>query len=151
MVDDARYKVKYWLNYYITDTNITKDDGATKASYIFAFGYPDYPLMRVFTGTKNVDLVYALLKPRSIPLLGGSTTPWGYEETVPVDIRTITKQSITGTKLMWKGEAELRKIAEEHPEGTSRWNVSESRDITESGSTTIYGVQVNVTYRRGIT
>jgi len=156
MVEDARYRTKDFLTDVTIPTgiqaaNILKDDGVTQASFIVAYGYPDYPLERVFLGTKNVDLVYAILKPTSVPLLGGSTTPWGYEESVPIDIRTITKQGITGTKLMWQGEAELRRICETYPLGSSRRNLSESRDITESGSTTIYGVRVVMSYRRGIT
>jgi hypothetical protein len=150
LVDDARFRTKDWLDTYLLNANLTKDDDVTQVVFIVAFGYPDYPLSRVFFDPKNVDLVYAVLKARSRPLFGASTTPWGYEETVPIDIRCVSKEFITGTKLMDKGEIELRRAAEANPLG-SRRALSDGRDVTEMLSTPIYGVQVDMSYRRNLT
>ena len=153
MVADARYNTRVFLTdptKGIQAANILKDNGVTQASFIVAYGYPDYPLERVFFGTKNVDMVVAILKPRSHPLFGAAAVPWGYEEHIPIHVRTVTKQGINGIKMMWQGEAEIRRILETYPYGSHRY-LGESRDITESGSTTIYGVEIDFSYRRGIT
>jgi hypothetical protein len=152
MVYDARYNTKVFLTdgtKGIQDANILKDDGMTQATWIVAYGYPNYPVERVFFGTKNVDLLVALIKPRSLPLFGASFSPWGYEEHLPVHVRAPTKQGITGTKLMWQGEAEVRRILQNNPLGSRRY-LGESRPIRDEISDTIPGVEFTFSYRRNI-
>lgn len=150
MVDDARYRTKVWLDTYLSNANLTKDDDSTQVTFITAFGYPDYPLLRVFID-KAVDLVYSVGKPVSTPMMDPLTqSPYGYNEKVPIEITCITKQGVTGLKLLWKAEAELRRIAETNPEGSVR-NLSDSTDITQMMSTIIHGVRVEMTYRRDTT
>ena len=57
---------------------------------------------------------------------------YGYEEDVPIEIYCIDKSGITGTKLMWKAERELRHVAETYPEG-SRRNLIRRRDMRAIG------------------
>ena len=153
MVYDARYNTKVYLTDVtkgIQSANILKDDGVTEATWIVSYSDPEYPLERVFFGTKNVDMVVSILKPHSTPIFGASATPIGYEEHLPLHIQTVTKQGINGIKLLSQGELEIRRILETYPYGSHR-SLGESRDITESQSTTIYGVEIMFNYRRGVT
>jgi len=153
MVYDARYNTNVFLTdgtKGIQSANITKDDGATQATWIVAFGYPSYPIERVFNGTKNVDIVFSIDMPETFPLLGASFSPRGYQEEVPIEISCIKKQGIDGNKMLWKGIAELRRIIENNPTGSLR-TLGRMTDITVGGSTIIHGVRIILVYERGIT
>ena len=153
MVYDPRYNTKVFLTDAtkgIQNANILKDDGVTQATWIVHFSQPPYPIERVFKGTKNVDIVFSIGMPNSEPLFGGSNTPYGYREEVPIEISCIKKQGIDGNKLLWNGIAELRRIIENNPKGSLR-TLGRMTDTTVGGSTIIHGVRVVLDYERGIT
>lgn len=150
MAEDARYRTKYYLESYIVNANLTKDDDATQISFIVAFGNPDYPITKVFL-TKGVDLVYSIGEPTSEPLLGADQTAYGYTEHVPIRTFCIDKTGITGTKLKWKAERELRRITETYPLGSQRSLERRGDNDKRLGSTILYSTEFILNYRRDIT
>ena len=151
MVEDARQRQKTWLDTYITDSNLTKDDDTTEVSWISCFEEPQYSLERVFYGTKNVDLLYTIGTPTSSPLVDWDGTIYDYEEAVPIYVQCVTKQGITGNKLKWKADAELRLVAETYPLGSYR-SISRAEPYDQNiGSWKIYGIKVTLTYSRDTT
>lgn len=156
MVDDARYRTKVYLDTYLTATNMKKDDAATNARFIVAFGSPEYPLTRVFSSDdKNVDIVFSCDEPISEPLFDTDQEPFGYEEHAPITIMTVDKSGVTGTKVKWKAEAEVRRICEvysgAYPAGSQR--SIEKRDAPDLliGKVVIYVTKLIMNYRRETT
>ena len=147
---DPRERTKTWIDTYLIPANITKENGDT-ASTITAFGYPDYPMHKVFI-TKGVDLVYAVMEAESTPLVDPVTqVAYGYDETIPIHILAIDKPEIMGTKLIQRGENELRSIMENYPQGSLR-TPDVKRDVTQRlGSTVIYGREWRLNYKRDTT
>ena len=146
MVDDPRYRTKVWLETWLTPANLTKDDGVTQVTFIVCFGMPDYPIERVFKD-KNVDLVYAVDTPETEPLPVGV----GYLENMPINIWCINKAGISGTKLRWKAEAELRRVAETEPVSSLRTLTRLTDNEKNLGSTVLYSVTYNLRYKRYVT
>lgn len=142
-VQDPRQRTKVWLDNYLVAGNLTKNDNTTNASYITCWADPPYPISKVFQ-TKGVDLVYTVATPNTeaLPL------SIGYLENMPISIYTIDKTDISGDKLRWKAEEELRRIAQEYPLGSLR-NLDRMSDNKKSlGSTTLYSVTYNLKYKR---
>ena len=143
MAADARSCIRTWLNLHLDNSNLTEDDGSTQVSFIIAYAFPDYPLERVFKD-KGVDLVFSLGTPESEALPVGV----GYIENVPITMCCVDKTGITGNKLRWKAEAELRRITENYPEG-SLYALSRLSDSEERlGSTVLYSVTYTMRYKR---
>ena len=149
---DARYNTKVYLESYIDPSHVTKDDGTTEAPYAIIYAYPNYPLIREFDAATNpVDLLFLIGKPNSTVLLQADQSPWGYEEHVPITVACVDKTGVSGTRLLWKGERELRIIAEEHPEGSQR-SLERTGDRDQRlGSTIIYMTDFILNYRRDTT
>jgi len=143
-VQDPRQRSKVWLDDYLTAGNLTKDDNLTPALYITCWADPPYPIEKVLL-TKGVDLVFSIATPTSEGLPVGV----GYIEHVPISIFTIDKTGITGNKLRWKGEAELRRIAETKATGSLRspWERMNNNE-QNLGSTTLYSVTYVLPYKR---
>ena len=141
---DARQRTKTWLDTYLSALNLTKDDNSTPASYITQWSGQHYPLRKVFVSPKNVDLAFVVDTPNTQALPIGI----GYDETVPITIWTIDKTGITGDKLRWKAEAELRRLAENYPIGSLRTLERLTPNEQHLGSTTLYSVQYNLAYKR---
>ena len=149
MSEDARYRTKVYLETYLDGSNLTADDGSTQVKYIVMYANPDYPLERVFID-RYVDLIYAIDQPDSKPLLGHDQTPYGYEEHVPITIWTIDKIGISGVKLFWKAEAELRRITENFPFGSLRTLDRRRPNTIDLGSTKLYSAEFILNYRRAV-
>ena len=143
-VQDPRQRSKVWLDTYLIAGNLTKDDNSTPAQYLTCWADPPYPIIKVFE-TKGIDLVFSIATPTSEGLPVGV----GYLEHVPITVFTIDKTSISGNKLRWKGEAELRRIAETYPTGSLRrpWERM-SNNEKNLGSTTLYSVTYVLPYKR---
>lgn len=139
-VEDPRYRTKVYLETYLS--------GSALPNYIVAYGMPDYPLTRVFK-TKGVDLVFGLGEPNSTPDKDPLTeAAYGYEEHVPIQTFCIDKSNITGTKLMWQAETELRSVAESYPGGSLRALDRRRPNTQVLGSTTLYSAEYILNYRR---
>lgn len=143
-VQDPRQRSKVWLDTYLIAGNLTKDDNSTPASYITCWHDPPYPIEKVLV-TKGVDLVFSIATPESEGLPVGV----GYIEHVPITVFTIDKTGITGNKLRWKGESELRRLAETYPTGSLRRPWERMTPNEKSlGSTTLYSVKYVLPYKR---
>ena len=149
MVSDARSNTKVYLDTYLDSAELTDDEGAP-VIWKVAYANPDYPLVNVFWG-KLVDLLFSVGEPDSRPLMNFDMIPYGYEEHVPISIECVDKPFVTGEKLKWKGEAELRRIVETYPAGSLRSLSGRRSDDRELGSARLYSTRVTLNYRRGIT
>jgi hypothetical protein len=150
-VQDARQRTKTYLDTYLTAGNLLKDDAVTEVSYITAFGDPTYPFEMVFYEPKNCDLVYCIFKPDTAALVDWDGTIYGYNERVPIKVYTVTKQGITGTKLLWQGEAELRRIVETYPLGSYRSLSKIDDSERDMGGWTLYSSEYVLSYERDTT
>jgi len=140
---DARQRTKVYLDTYLLNSAITKDNDSSQATFIVAFSYPDYPMERVFLD-KNVDLIFSVGTPTTTALPVGI----GYDEAVPIEIITIDKTDITGNKLRWKAEAELRRVVETYPTGSLRSLDRMEDNEQRLGSTTLYSAKYILRYKR---
>jgi len=151
MVQDARQRTKTFVDTYLRNTQLTRDNDSTEVKFITAFGKPNYPLTKVFK-SKKVDLVFSVGVPNSTPMMDPVTqTPYGYEERVPIETFCIDKTGITGTKLQWKAAAELRYITETYPTGSQRSFEAETPNEVNLGSTILYSQRFTLNYRRDTT
>ena len=142
---DPRFQTKIWLDDYLSPSAITKDDGSP-ALFAVIYAKPNYPIKLEFRATSNpVDLIFCIDTPNSVALPIGV----GYIENMPITIWTIDKTGITGTKLRWKAEAELRRIVETHAVGYSLWTLDRLSDNEQNlGSTILYSVEYVLRYKR---
>jgi len=144
---DARQRTRTYLATYILDANLTHDDDLTQAAWISAFGLPDYPLSRVFKD-KAVDVIFSVGTASAKSMRDFRQYPYAYEEIVPIEIFAVDKTGITGTKLRWKAEAELRRISEAYPLASVRWISRVSDNEKKLGSQTLYSVKYELGYIR---
>lgn len=140
---DARQRIKNWLDGHLVAANMKNDAGTANASFLVAFGYPNYSLLRVFND-KNIDLIFSVGTPDTVALPLGV----GYMENVPISIWCIDKTGITGTKLRWTAEKELRRISETYPLSSLRTLERLSDNEQNLGSTILYSVTYVMRYKR---
>jgi len=150
MVQDARRRTKDYLDTYLRNSQLTKDNSFQQASFIVAFGEPNYPILKVFK-TKGVDLIFPIGTPSSKPIVSGDQIVRRYEEHVPFEWVCINKTGITGTKLRWKATAEVRYVGETYPIGSQRIVVDERPNDRNLGSTMLYSQKATLIYKRGTT
>src|SRR4030042_1833289 len=146
-MEDARYRTKVWLNQYLTAGNLTEDDDSTEATTHICYADPPYPLTKVFLG-KNIDLAFLLHNVQVTPLYDVFKRAYAFEETVPIEICCIDKTGITGAKLEWKAENELRRIQFTYPLGSIRQFAKTSESNRNLGSTTLYSRTLSLKYKR---
>ena len=144
---DARQRTRTYLATDILDANLTHDDDLTQAAWISAFGLPDYPLSRVFKD-KAVDVIFSVGTASAKSMRDFRQYPYAYEEIVPIEIFAVDKTGITGTKLRWKAEAELRRISEAYPLASVRWISRVSDNEKKLGSQTLFSVKYELGYIR---
>lgn len=150
MVNDPRTQTKTWLTSYLTAANMKEDDDATNASFIITFEGADYELNRVFFD-KQVDLIFIVHKPRTRAMKQHDMYIYGYEETVPIEVMCIDKTGITAELLIWKAEAELRRVAETYPFGSFRDLTMANETKILFGATILYAVTYDLRYVRNKT
>ncbi len=152
MAEDARYRTKVYIETNDTPANITKDDGSTQASYILQFEKPPSPLKKVFFDPKNVDGIYTISTPTSEALVDWKKETYAYTETTPIEISATTKQGITGDKLRWKMEEELRRITETYPNVAGTFCIRSLDRMTpqdrDMGLWKLHTVKYNLRYKR---
>lgn len=140
---DARQRIKVFLDTRLLAANITKDDNTTQASYITCWADPPYPITKVFN-TKSVDLVFSI----GIPASQAPRVHTRYEEVVPITTYSTDKTGITGTKLRWKGELELRRIVREYYAGSFHALQRIEDNDEPLGSMILYSTKFMLNYRR---
>lgn len=143
--EDARYRTKVFIQEHLEPLHLVKDDGSTLVSYAVIYAYPPYPLIEEFMHPEYpVDLLYLIGCPTTQPLLVHTR----YLEAVPITICCIDKSGITGTKLKWTAENELRRIFEVYSFGSFR-SLDRIGDSDERlGSTIMYQTTLTLNYRR---
>jgi hypothetical protein len=141
-VEDARYRTKVYLETYLDDDVLP--------NYIIAYGEPNYPLLAVFK-TRSLDLAFTIAEPESRPKMDFDHEPYGYEEHVGVHILTVDKLNISGTKLKWQGETELRRVLEENPLGSLRSFERRRSTNRDLGGVILYDTEWMLTYCRDTT
>lgn len=111
-VFDPRKEIRALLTTNLSKTNMLKNNDF-EAAYCVIYTGPPYDIVKEFRASNSpVDGVFAIGEPYIKPLFSGSQTPWGHEIRVPIFIFTIDKVGVTGTKLKWVMEAELRRVSE---------------------------------------
>ena len=152
MVEDARYRTKVFCDTYLTAANILKDDATSQAAFAVIFKKPPYPMIKEYYASSSaVEVLFLIGKPSSKALLDTDQAPYGYEEHVPIRILCVDKIGVTGTKLKWTVEAELRRICENNPTGSYRYlEVIDAGDEDIDG-TRLYGISTVMSYVRDTT
>jgi len=121
------------------------DDDSTEVSFAVIYENPPYSVEHEFrAASAPVDLLYVVGTPDSEALPVGV----GYVENIPITIWCIDKTNITGTKLRWKAEAELRYVAETYPVGSLRTLSRMSDNEQHLGSIILYSVTYGLRYKR---
>ena len=140
-----------WFETHDTPANITKDDDATQASIIKQFDNPSYHIDRIFLPEfKNHDGIYTFLKCSMKPLHDWKHETYAYTERQPIKVNCITKQGITGEKLQWKMEKELRRVEATYPLG-SRRNFSSAEPTNDKiGLWDLNGITYYLDYTRAV-
>ena len=143
---DIKSDTKVYLT-NIVNSNLTKDDDKTHVIYAVIYEDPDYPLTREFNHPKQpVDLLFLIGEPVSEPLVGHDKTPYYYKEQVPISPHCIDKPGITGSLLLSKAIAEIRRLTETIFIG-SYLKLDEERPTTKKlGSTVLYSKKVTLNY-----
>lgn len=150
MPEDAKYRTKIYLETYLLNANLTKDDDTTQVSFIVAYADPDYPLVRVFID-KAVDLVFCIDDSPSDPVIDSDHYVIGYNEHVPIIPSCINKIGISGVILLHKARTELRRVCETYPFGSLREPTSEKPETERLGSTILYKLRFSLDYLRDLT
>lgn len=151
MVDDARYRQKVFLETYIDQNNIVKDDGETQAGVEFMYWEPNYPLVQEFKAPSVVHGIYAIGTPESEASRSGDLIIRRYHERVPIVLITMDRTGVTGTLLNWSMNEELRSICEAHSTGSQR-NLERGRNLDlDLGTTKLYQRETIMDYWRGTT
>lgn len=146
-LEDPRYRMKVWLDAYLTPANITKDDNATACSLLVAYDFPEYPLGLVFKD-KAVNVVFSVGDPVTTALYNQNKIIYGYSEKTPITICCVDTTGLTATNVKWKAERELRRVAEVYPFGSLRL-LEQRRDITTyEGAAIIYRTELTLNYKR---
>ena len=152
---DPRTRTKTFLDLYLSGGNICKNDGATPAPFITAFGYPPYSFQYVFKAPKQKYVVYAIDEPnnsRAIP--SGDQITRRYEITIPIHILCIDQPDATGTILKSNALKELRRICEEYQADSPISFRLLDREIPHDrplGGFTLYDTEYNLLYRTDTT
>lgn len=119
--NDPRERTKVYIDTYVRDAQITKDNDSTQALWACIFSEPPYPTTQEFRAASNpVFGLYVVEMPNSTPTMNHDLAPYGYDESVPIHIITVDSTACTGTALNWKMEAEMRYVCETYPEGSKR-------------------------------
>lgn len=146
MSEDARYTMKKFLEDATTglvSTSQTEDDDSTPAYFIVCYEKPDYPMERVYKD-KGVDLLFLI----HTPTTRTAGVKVRYIEAIPIEIACIDKPGITGTKLRWKAEKELRRVIKLYPLGSFHSMDRSEPSDERLGSATIHSVTLTANIRR---
>jgi len=129
-VADARSNTKDYWEAYLSISNLNRH------SYIVCYSGADYPLAKVFE-TKGIHIAFTIDQGTAESLMGVRR-----REHVPTHVITLD------TELQWLGEEELRRIVDEHPEGSLR-TLTRTRPLNEIlGSPILYDTEFMLNYTR---
>ena len=140
---DIRYRQKLYLEDYITDSNIKKDDGVTNATYVLLFAGVDYPLSLEFVDN-NIDLIICIDAEtvKDDPSLRSAIDRcyFAFREFATITFFAMNKSGLTATNLIEQAEQEIKHVFTDHPLGSVR-NISDIKknpvDIEDLNSRTV--------------
>jgi len=129
----------------LSNAALTNDAGA-QVVFDVMYAYPDYPLKRgeFLAAASPVDLIFLV----ATPTVRTAGVKVRYIESIPIEIACIDKTGITGTKLRWKAEKELRRIIKAYPLGSFQSMDRSEPSDERLGSTTIHSVTLTANIRR---
>lgn len=129
-VEDARSLTKAYWDGHITSSNLQGNN------FLVCYSDPDYPLTQVFA-TKHIDIIFSIDQGTSESRLGVRSM-----ERVPTHVVTLD------TELQWLGEAELRKVVEDHPLGSLRTLNMVTKHDSWLGSSRLFDTEFMLGYTR---
>lgn len=150
---DPRYRTKLWLDTNILAANLVLDDNTTPATFLVQYANPDYGMERVMMPSpgKDRDIVFSVGELNSTPLPTWNHATYGYNETVPIEIATLSKTGCTGTDLQWQAEQELRRISETYfggALGVLRRLERKTSETADMGGWPLFKVKYILEYKR---
>lgn len=143
-----------YLDTYLDEDNLTKDNDQTLACFLVFYANPPYPIGYLMSySEKEVDVAFTIGQPDSRPRIDVCTmAAYAYDESVPIIVYTIDRANlITGEKMLWKAEAELRRIVETYPEGSLRTLAFRRKGTETLGGVTLYSLEFRLMYSRDVT
>jgi hypothetical protein len=115
---DPRERTLTWLETYFTTANVTDDNSNTTLG-LMMYEESEFPVELVFIDLYR-DYVITVGDSDLEPLRNADKTVHSYRENVPLTVSLFDRGDLTGTKVKWKIEAELRRIAETYLFGSVR-------------------------------
>lgn len=150
--NDPRERTKTWIDTYARNSEITKNDGSTQASWACIFNEPQYPLELEYRAPSSpVQGLYPIGQPTTTAQIGHDRKVYGYNEDVPIFIDTLDSITCSGEQLLWKMEAELRHVFENYEAGSYRGPLTRRPHVVDLGGTKLYEVECGMQYRRDLT
>lgn len=130
----------------LSNAALTKDDDSTPVVFDVMYAFPDYPLKRgEFLAAANaVDLLFLV----DTPTVRTAGVKVRYIESIPVTIACVDKTGITGTKLRWKAEKELRRVIKLYPLGSFQSMDRSEPSDERLGSSIIHSITLTANIRR---
>ena len=150
VVYSAQRNMKTYLDTYFNDASQVTKDNTWAATVIVAFDWPNYPLARVFYD-KDVDLIASIGQAESQSISDSDHYSVGYDEKVPVTLAAIDKYGVTAIRILEKGEAELRRVAETYPIASLRRITGAKPETEWLGGFYMFKVQYVFSYKRNLT
>jgi hypothetical protein len=151
LTTDPRSRHKIYLDYWITASNLKKDDALTAAEYITCFDQADYPIKHLFLSDLGliIDLVFSVGKEPATPRNTHNHNIYAFEETVPITVYAVNKADVTATNLIEQAEQEIRRIVTAHPIGSVRFIHSTKHNPIDLGDRNyLYSTTVTIRYVR---
>jgi len=151
MVQNARQRTKVYLDSYWTPANTLKDDSVSQLGTEIMYAWPPYGLDLELKAPSVVDVVLALEQSTSHPILDFDGAAIGYNESIPIKIRSMDKTGVTATLAIEQAENEVRRILEVYPSGSIRM-LERTRPATRMlGQEWLWGADYVMTYERDTT
>lgn len=117
-LNDPRERTLTWLETYFTTANVT-DDNDNSTQSLFMFEEADFPLELIFLDLAK-DYVVTVGDSDLEALRNADKTVHSYREHIPITVCVFDRADLTATKVKWKIERELRRIAETYIFGSVR-------------------------------
>lgn len=149
--NDPRERTKTWLEAYLSDAAILKDDNATQADWICQFAFPEYNIDRIFDD-KTIDLIVSVEALDGIALyLHSGANIYAFKENIRIHFNAVDKTGITAVNLLDKAKQEFYKELNLHGKIAGSFRMSETHKdnpVRMSNGQLLYGFYVDLSYKR---
>jgi len=153
LVTDSRYRTKTYLQTYLLGAALPHlDDGVTNASTVFMFAGADYPLLlELLPGGNDVDVVVTIDKATSTPRWTYLTYPYGFDETLKLELWAINKEGLTAMRLIDEMEEAIKKVVTDYPRYSVLGNIRALPKIDNPPKSLAEGLDKYTLYNSTIT